>query len=273
MSEVLARRLTGRVIQHVKLAPQGGAIVARDLIGQGFSEGLRGAEVLGVRRRGKFLLFELAGGRWLAANPKLAGRFQLCPPGAKKAGPVIVTLAFLRPDEELRYADSKKMGQLYLTRDLSAIPTFGAMGPDAVEILWAEFQARIRCYRGEIKGILTRGEFIAGVGNAYADEILWNARIHPYRKRTSLQPEEVERLYQAMRTTLSETLPKVRAEMGDEIQREPRDFFSVHMRGGQACPRCGASISTITAQGRMTNFCRKCQPGGLLHGMSSLRAT
>jgi formamidopyrimidine-DNA glycosylase len=201
------------------------------------------------------------------------GRFQLCPPQTKKAGPVLVVFRLGQPEQELRYVDAKQMGQLYLTRDLEAIPTFGEMGPDALQILLDDFKTRIRRYRGEVKGILTRADFIAGIGNAYADEILWAAGIHPYRKRKSLQDEEVERLYRAMRTTLLESVDKVRAEMGEDIHLKPRDFFSVHMRAGQACPRCGTPISSITANQRITNFCRNCQPGGLIRGTGSAQAT
>jgi formamidopyrimidine-DNA glycosylase len=273
VSEVLARRISGRVILRVQVAPKGGSVVVRDLTGKGFEKGLAGREVQGVRRRGKFLLFDLKDGLWMAANLKLMGRFQLCSPAAKKAGPVLVVLEFPEPQQELRYIDTKQMGQLYLTLDLGSIPTFEAMGPEALEVARDEFEARIRRFRGEIKGILTRADFIAGIGNAYADEILWAARLHPYRKRGSLQPEELARLYQAMRATLSDAVAKVRLEMREEIHRTPRDFFSVHMRGGQPCPRCGTTISSITANHRITNFCRTCQPGGLIRGLGSLQPT
>ncbi|MGA2111781.1 MAG: DNA-formamidopyrimidine glycosylase family protein [Anaerolineales bacterium] len=268
VSEVLAHRLVGRVIQQVKVAPKGGAIVVRDLTGRGFAESLRGKEVRGVSRRGKFLLFDLTAGLWLAINPKLMGRFQLCSPDAKKPGPVLVILGFLDLEHELRYIDAKQMGQFYLTLDLMSIPSFREMGPDALAVSREEFEARIRRFRGEIKGVLTRADFVAGIGNAYADEILWTAGIHPYRKRSSLQAGQVAQVYEAMRTTLSGSLEKVRAEMGEDIHLEPRDFFSVHLRGGQPCPRCGTTISSITAHQRVTNFCRTCQPGGLVRGMN-----
>ena len=115
--------------------------------------------------------------------------------------------------------------------------------------------------------MLARERFIAGIGNAYADEILWKARIHPYRKRTELGSEEIERLYLAMQEILSLSIDKVREAMGDDIHLKPRDFFSVHMRGGEICPRCGGNISEVTAGGKITNFCRTCQPGGLIRGM------
>lgn len=273
--EVLARRIAGRTIYSVTIDPKGGPIVVRDLSGLGFIRCLTGSRVASMARRGKFLLFGLESPvgegapepMLLVVNPKLTGRFQLCPPSAKKAGPVHVVLHFRHPPEELRYVDSKRMGQLYLTRTAEAVPTYTEMGPDALEISQEEFHRRLHSFRGEIKGVLTRGPLVAGIGNAYADEILWLARLHPFRKRTDLTPDEIDRLYQAIRTTLVEATEKVRHEMGDEVHLKPRDFFSVHMRGGMPCPRCSTAISAITANQRVTNFCRTCQPGGLIRGM------
>ncbi len=137
------------------------------------------------------------------------------------------------------------------------------MGPEALEISLTEFKERLRPYRGEIKGVLVRSEFVAGIGNAYADEILWAAQLHPYRKRTQLTAEEIERLHTAMRATLLDATEQVRAEMGENIYLKPRDFLAIHMKTGQPCPRCGAPIALVSANQRITNFCRTCQPGGL----------
>lgn len=269
--EVLSRQLVGRKIVDATVDPKGGPIVVRDLTGRGFSNQLAGACIEAVIRRGKFLRFDLhlatGASSFLVVNPKLSGRLQLCPPGAKKAGPVHVTLRFASPEEELRYVDAKTMGQVYLTATLDAIPTFAEMGPDALDIPLEDFRQRLRGFRGEIKGILVRAPFVAGIGNAYADEILWQARLNPFRRRTSLRAEEVDRLYTAMRTTLLDATRQVRSEMADEIHLKPREFLAVHMRGGEPCPRCGTAISTVSANQRVTNFCRTCQPGGLIRGM------
>jgi formamidopyrimidine-DNA glycosylase len=271
--EVLQRKALDRPILKVTVSPKGGPLVIRDLTHQGFESALTGRRLRSVTRRGKFLVFALdAKDMFLAVNPKLSGRLQLCTPNAKKVGPAHVVLHFDDPPEELRYVDSKRMGQLYLTTDLELIPTFSQMGPDALQIDAGAFAARLKPFRGEIKGILTRASFVAGIGNAYADEILWAAQIHPYRKRPSLTPEEIDRLYRAMQATLRQSVERVRQAMGGDIHLKPRDFFSVHMRGGEACPRCGSPISSVTAQQKITNFCRTCQPGGLIRGMSSPRA-
>jgi formamidopyrimidine-DNA glycosylase len=267
--DVLQRRVVGQTITHVQVVPPGGPIVVRDLTHLGFPQVLTGASVSAVGRRGKFLIFsfQAASGRlFLAINPKLTGRLQLAQ-AAEKRLPKTHVVIDLTDGRQLRYVDQKQMGQLYLTRDLASVPEYAAMGPEPLETSLELFRERLKPFRGEIKGVLTRGEFIAGIGNAYADEILWAARLHPYRKRTKLTAEEVDRLYAAMRLTLTEAIQKVRQEMQEDIHLKPRDFLSVHMKTGEPCPRCGTPISLIGANQRITNFCRSCQPGGLIKGM------
>jgi formamidopyrimidine-DNA glycosylase len=250
--------------------PPGGPIVVRDLTQRGFVAALTGATIRAVNRRGKFLVFTFDApppSLFLAVNPKLTGRLQLAGPAEKRPAKTHVVFT-LSNGKQLRYLDQKQMGQLYLTHDLESVPDYAGMGPEPLDISLDEFRARLKPYRGEIKGVLTRGEFVAGIGNAYADEILWAARLHPYRKRTQLTSEEVERLYAGMRSTLSESIEKVRAEMGENIHLKPRDFLAVHMKTGEPCPRCGTPISLVGANQRITNFCRTCQPGGLIKGMA-----
>lgn len=265
--EVLQRRVMRRSITRASLIPPGGPIVARDLTGNGFEGTLSGTAIAAISRRGKFLVFDLQPGPlFLAVNPKLTGRLQLAHPPSKRLPRTHLVLS-LEDGQELRYVDQKQMGQLYLTRELAAVPEYSALGPEPFAVSLEEFHRRLRPFRGEIKGILTRGEFIAGIGNAYADEILWAARLHPYRKRTQLTPAEVDALYSAMRATLAAAVEKVRLEMQDDIHLKPRDFLAVHMKTGGPCPRCGTPISLVGANQRITNFCRSCQPGGLIKGM------
>jgi formamidopyrimidine-DNA glycosylase len=266
--DVLRRRLNGRRLERVELKGRGAPIVVRDLTGMGLAHVLEGRTLAAVDRRAKFLLLTWEPGSFLLAiNPKLTGRLQLCLPTERRAGPLHVILIFSDPVEELRYLDQKRMGQLYLAHSRSDVPGFDQLGPEPLEISLDDFRRQLKWATGEIKGVMTRSKVIAGIGNAYADEILWQAHLHPYRKRTSLSDDEIERLFHAMQDTLTDCVSKVRLEMGDNIHLKPRDFFSIHMRGGEPCPRCGTAISTITANQRITNFCRACQPGGLIRGM------
>jgi formamidopyrimidine-DNA glycosylase len=267
--EVLQRRVVGHTIDGVQLIGGGAAIVVRDLTHHGFGQSLIGATIAAVARRGKFLVFSIKPvdrPLYLVLNPKLIGRLQLAQPNDKRM-PKTHLVFSISSGDELRYVDQRTMGQLYLTSDLSQVPDYLGLGPEPVEISLGEFRDRLKPYRGEIKGILTRGEFIAGIGNAYADEILWAACLHPYRKRTQLTPEGIDRLYQAMQTTLRAAIEKVRAEMGEAIHLKPREFMAVHLKTDEPCPRCGTRISLIGANERITNFCRTCQPGGLIKGM------
>lgn len=270
--DVLRQRVIGETITQVQTIQPGAAIVIRDLTGAGAEKTLTNARFDAVERRGKFLMLTCSTGNeilYLVINPKLTGRLQLAAPKDKKAGKTHLILT-LSGGKELRYVDQKQMGQFYLSRQAPAeagIPDFADLGPEPFDVTLDEFKQRLRKFQGEIKGILIRGEFIAGIGNAYADEILWEAQLHPYRKRTSLSEEEIAQLYQGMRTCLREATEKVRAEMGENIHLKPRDFLNVHMKTNQPCPRCGGMISEVTANQRITNFCRTCQPGGLIKGM------
>ena len=267
--EVLQRHVVGQTIDAVTLIQPGATIVVRDLTASQFDVALTGATIEAVARRGKFVIFTLAKPHtslYLVLNPKLSGRLQLAAPREKKL-PKTHVICALSNQIELRYLDQKTMGQLYLTADRAQVPDYATLGPEPFDVSLAQFIERLKPYRGEIKGVLIRGEFIAGIGNAYADEILWAAQLHPYRKRTALTADEIERLYAAMQSTLRDAIEQVRVAMGEAIHRESRDFMAIHMKSGQPCPRCGTAISQVSANQRITNFCRTCQPGGLIKGM------
>jgi formamidopyrimidine-DNA glycosylase len=267
--EVLQRHVVGVTIASVQMIPPGAPIVVRDLTNQGFEKSLIGTTIKTISRRGKYLVFSFQNGEeplYLVINPKLTGRLQLVRPGEKRRPKTHVVFG-LANGRQVRYIDQKQMGQLYLAHHLEVIPGYAEMGPEALEISLEEFRQRLKPYRGEIKGVVMRAEFVAGIGNAYADEILWEARLYPYRKRTQLSADEVEILYKAMRVTLLGAIEKVRVEMQENIDQKPRDFMAVHMKTGEPCPRCGTPISLVGANQRITNFCRTCQPGGLIKGM------
>lgn len=216
-----------------------------------------------TRRRGKFLIFALQSGHLLVINAMLTGRFQYLRPKEKRRARTCLVLSMAN-GWELRYADERLMGKIYLVPDdrLSEVPQFEEMGPDALGVSQEEFADRIRRFRGQIKNVLVNYRFIAGIGNAYADEILFAARLHPYRKRTTMSDKDVGRLYAAMRSVFDWATAIVAEQMREELNyEERRDFLKIHRRGGDECPDCGGHISEITAGQRITNFCRNCQPG------------
>jgi formamidopyrimidine-DNA glycosylase len=194
----------------------------------------------------------------------LAGRFQYVTPDVKQPAKTCFVIT-LDDGHELRYADERVMGKVYLSpaSEVSKLPQIGELGPDVYDPQVTEdvFVRRLQRFPGQIKNGLTNQRVLAGIGNAYADEILWAAGIHPYRRQSTLGDEEKARLYRAVHEVMDWAIPLVAQQMGESIDYgEWRDHLRVHRRGGAPCPRCGNPITEITAGQRITNFCRRCQP-------------
>jgi formamidopyrimidine-DNA glycosylase len=155
------------------------------------------------------------------------------------------------------------LGKLYLVAPdgLDAIPGWVDMGPDAddPDLTLDSFRRRIRRHPGELKSLLRNPRFVAGIGNAYSDEILWTAQLAPLRRRSTLRPEEVDRLYAAMRSVLADATERLRELVPPHIESQHREFLRVHLRGGEPCPRCGRPLRQIGGD-EATTFCRTCQP-------------
>jgi formamidopyrimidine-DNA glycosylase len=240
-----------------------------------------------ITRRGKFLIYEFSRDR-IIFNPMLTGRLGLAARGAKAwpqwaaqftFGPVQEgTRTEPRPHGwpgdaewlparsepvEMRYRDATRMGKIYLLPEgvTRVVAGWDAQGPDADDpsLTLDIWRARIGRYSGELKNLLRNQEFVAGIGNAYSDEILWAARLAPFRKRSSLAAAEVDDLYVAMRETLAWAISELHLLVPPRLEVEQREFLKVHRKGGQACPRCGTRLSQVSAGGFDTTFCRGCQ--------------
>jgi formamidopyrimidine-DNA glycosylase len=273
----LAGRPVARASAPAPLAVRGTPAELAALVGQ---------RLIAVRRRGKFILFELDRDA-IAVNAMLTGRFQLAAPGTKSPPRTAMILAFgaretlpgdaarwtrqaswmpASADEiEVRYRDPSQMGKVYLlpagvTRH---VPGLGApdQGPDAddPELTLEVWRDRIKKHPGELKTLLRNQSFVAGIGNAYSDEILHAARLSPFRKRASLASEEVDELYRAPRSVLATAIETLRERVPPTFETQVRDFLAVHRRGGQACPRCGTRISEVSSRSEATSWCRGCQ--------------
>jgi formamidopyrimidine-DNA glycosylase len=134
-------------------------------------------------------------------------------------------------------------------------------GPDAddPELTLPVWRERIRRHPGELKPLLRNQVFVAGIGNAYSDEILHAARLSPFRKRSSLAAEEIDELYAATRDTLARACATLRRRVPPSFETEIRDFLAVHLKGGSPCPRCGTRISEVSSRSEATSWCRGCQ--------------
>ena len=280
VAEALHAALAGRPIRAAE-APA--PLAVRGTPGE--LAALVGQRVERIGRRGKFLLIDLERDR-VVVNPMLTGRFQLAAPGDKLPTKTAVVLGFGTRDAgppdtaawtasaawlpandttpEVRYRDPTQMGKVYLLpagveRDVAGLdPT---QGPDADDpaLTIEVWRDRIRRHHGELKNLLRNQEFVAGVGNAYSDEILHAARLLPFRKRSTLASEEVDALYEATRSTLSTAIDVLRERVPPTFEKQVRDFLAVHDKGGQPCPRCGTRITEVKAGGFITSYCRGCQ--------------
>ncbi|MBX3031012.1 MAG: hypothetical protein KF809_12745 [Chloroflexi bacterium] len=245
---------------------------------------LEGQRLDSVRRTGKFLVFQLDRDR-VVINPMLTGRLGMASPGAKAFGSTacVMTLGarsgapadsaawtsdatWLPADQasvEMRYRDATRMGKVYVVPEgvERVIAGWGDRGPDADDpaLDLEAWRERIRRHRGELKNLLKEQSFVAGIGNGYADEILWEARLAPLRKRSSLAADEVDALYAAVRMVLPWAIEELRARVPPRFEVEVRDFLRVHRKGGEPCPRCGTTISEISPGGFVTSWCRTCQ--------------
>jgi formamidopyrimidine-DNA glycosylase len=272
--------------------PFAGANVKESLVVRGTPTeiaAIEGQELAGVERRGKFLVFQFARDR-IVFNPMLTGRLGLAPAGTKPWGQWAVSMSFgpavgaasavaaarhdwpaadaewLPPRDvevELRYRDATRMGKVYVLPEGVERPVAGwdERGPEADDpALTVEvWRARIGKYHGELKNILRNQAFVSGIGNAYSDEILWAARLAPFRKRSSLAAAEVDALYAATREVLPWAIGQLRLLVPPKLEVEQRNFLKVHRKGGEACPRCGSKLSEVSAGGFVTTFCRTCQ--------------
>ncbi len=261
VKDFLSANLVGATIEAASVLKPS---VVRSFGGD-IAKDMPGRNVESVERCGKFILLGLSGGRLLSINPMLAGALQFCAPKQRVYKRTCLTFA-LSIGSELRYIDDKQMGMVYYisAERRDDIPRLRDQGPDVLDdFSFDDFKQSLKRFHGEIKGALTRGRVISGIGNAYSDEILFAARIYPFRKRKALSEDELRRLYDRSRQVVEDAIPILRERMGENIHLKVRDFLKVHNKGGEPCPRCGNAISQITANKRITSFCRRCQPGML----------
>jgi len=281
VADALHAALAGRAITSAR-AP--GPLAVRGTPAE--LDALVGQELRSIRRRGKFLIAALARDQ-VVFSPMLTGRFQLAAPAAALPSKTAVVLGFgsrargprdaakwttrgawLPADDEpaeIRYRDPTQMGKVYLVPAGLDRPVPGLtedeIGPDADDpaLTLDAWRARIKRHPGELKNLLKNQAFVAGIGNAYSDEILHAARLLPFRKRTTLAAEEIDSLYAATKSTVADAIAVLRERVPPTFEKQVRDFLAVHDKGGTPCPRCGTRISEVKPGGFVTSFCRGCQ--------------
>lgn len=258
----LNRRVKDRAISSVAVRIP---VVLRQPSAQEFTATLTGNSILAVRRAGKYLLASLGTGHTLAVNLMLTGRLQLAEAGSRLRTRTSVVIAF-EGGTELRLFGERLDARVYLVAagGLAAVPQLADMGPDALDpaLTLDVFLQRLRRFSGQIKLVLVNHRFIAGIGNAYADEILFEARVYPFEPARNLSEERKRALFEAVHSVYRWAMPLAEQAMGETLEVKPRDFLKVHRKGGQPCPRCGSTITEVAPNQRITSYCRSCQGWG-----------
>jgi formamidopyrimidine-DNA glycosylase len=259
----LAPGLRGRTVDRAELlfkpllrqAPRGGLAV------------LAGRRVLGVRRRGKMALIEFEGDLALVFHLKMTGQLLLA---ARGAGPpdkhtrLVVRFRDGRP--ELRFRDVRKFGFLLCLsgQPESRCQELSSLGPEPLDLPLEGFRRAVRRRKGRTKSLLLNQSVIAGIGNIYADEMLFEAGINPRTPAGALTEADLARLWESMRKVLAQAIEAKGSSLRDYVDAEGRAgrfqfSHKVYGRQGEPCVRCGATVKRVVVGGRGTHFCPRCQ--------------
>lgn len=261
----LRQPLTGRTFvgATVRWAPILALPKGQDA-GEEFQRRLTGRHVASVGRRGKYVVIALDEG-YLLIHLKMSGRLQVVPchqPTDKH----IQALFDLDDGQQLRFRDVRKFGRIYLVDRPERVTAMLGPEPLDADLDLAEFRRLLARRSGRLKSLLLNQSFLAGLGNIYADESLFRARLHPLRRAASLTGEEQERLYHAFRTILEEAIADQGTTLSDGgyVDAEGQagrhqERLAVYRREGEPCPQCQTPIARMIVGGRSSHFCPCCQ--------------
>ena len=233
------------------------AYVLKGISGKELARRLKGRRFESTRRHGKHLFARTDGGTWLRLHFGMTGSLRYFK-GEEKAPPHTRVLFVFAKDYRLAFDDQRKFGQVGLLEDVDEFLRKRALGPDALDIDVAEFKAKLARHRGAVKSILMNQRLIAGIGNIYADEILFHARIHPATQIARLCDKDRRHLFRAMRHVLEKAV-----HYQADADRMPKTWLLSHREKRGKCPRCGRSLKSSTIGGRTAWFCTHCQRSAL----------
>ncbi|TDD12728.1 Fpg/Nei family DNA glycosylase [Nonomuraea deserti] len=236
---------------------------------------LGGLSITGVARHGKFLdldcdglhlIIHLARAGWLRWRDDLSGAKPVRP----GKGPLAVRVRLAPDDEgaapgfELTEAGTQKRLAVYVTRDPGEVPGIAALGPDPLDPSFtvAALKRIVGGNRMQIKGLLRDQKVIAGIGNAYSDEVLHAARMSPFKIAATLTDTQIADLHEAIVTTLGEAVERAHGLAAKDLKAEKKSGLRVHNRAGQPCDVCGDTIREVSFADSALQYCPTCQTGG-----------
>lgn len=269
LARFLSRQLKGKRVADVSLA----SLSAIKTFAPPITD-LLGRHVAGVSRHGKFLSLATVDGPHLVWHLSLAGWVQwsdatLTTNVRPGKGPLALRMSFVTDDGEsagrmdiTEYGTRKRLA-IYVVEDPAEVPGIARLGTDALAMTEQEFTAILQAAgRSQIKGVLRDQSTIAGIGNAYSDEILHEARLSPFHPSSTLTAEQVRLLYECMRDTLNTAIAKSVGHGTGTLKAEKKANLAVHGRTGELCPVCGDVVREVSFADRSLQYCAMCQTGG-----------
>ncbi len=265
VAQGLQRRALRRRITQVEVDHPG--VIAGSV--EEFASTLEGRTVAGIHRKGKALAIEMtadgAAPRYLLVRLGMTGQFLVAPRNAPLELHTHVRLVLDEGKEEIRYRDVRRFGRLRSCTREELEEVLGTLGPDAQQVSQPQFLDAMRGRHGAIKSWLMNQQLVAGLGNIYADEVLFEARIHPLAQPGRVSADRARRLYKAVRKVLERAVELRGTTFRDyrDADGHPGEFgfrLRVYQRTGEPCRRCRTPIRRTVIAGRSSHFCPRCQP-------------
>lgn len=260
--EALERRILNHTLKRVRIASPFLLRTASTPIHQAENK-----EVVALRRLGKRICIGLEQDLWLVLHLMIAGRLHWKEGLVKLSKLHLATFEFEQGTLTLTEAGTQKRASLHFVAGEKALRELDPGGQEVFEINLDQFTRILNAENHTLKRALTDPRALSGIGNAYSDEILWEAQLSPIALTQKLTNEEFERLFHATQKTLTEWAERIRLEAGDKFPEKVTAFrkgMAVHGRYKEACPRCGAKVQRIRYATNETNYCPVCQTGGKL---------
>ncbi len=229
------------------------AYVLKGVSARELARRLKGERFESSRRHGKHLFVRIDGDLWLRLHFGMTGSLQYL--HHDEVAPKTARVIFRFANKcRLAFDDQRKFGEIELIEDVDEFLQTRGLGPDALEISLSQFKAIVGKHRGAVKAILLNQQLIAGIGNLYADEILFRARMHPATEATTLSDKDLTRLFRATRSVLEKAIA-----LKTDFNRLPKSWLLPRRGKGGRCPRCGRALKSARIGGRTSWFCAHCQ--------------
>jgi len=261
--EALEQRIQGTTLERISVASP---FLLRTAVPPLSSVEKR--KVTGVRRLGKRICIGVEGDLWLVLHLMIAGRLHWYEDRAKAMkARAIASFVFSSGTLTLTEAGTQKRASLHVVEGEEGLARLDPGGVDVFSITEKEFAAALQAKNHTLKRALTDPRILSGIGNAYSDEILHTAQLSPFTLTQKLTPDEIKRLFEAIKSSLTDWIERLRAEYRDRFPEKVTAFrpdMATHGKYGQPCPRCGSKIQRIRYGSNETNYCPTCQTGGKL---------